>query len=184
MMTRSAILEGLKTKKARRAANEGSEIRKALIDLRNLKGKSTSTFESPTRRQLMSKIYKVPTTQIVERTIDVSLDNLNIMAHTSGARYIGERLDGVPHGYGTCVTPDGDMYNGDWFGGLPHGEGIYFWADGVAYIGTWRNGIRHGRGGYIIDDETYLCVFDNDRLISLDGEIIERVLFKKKALKA
>ena len=184
MQANGAILESLRTKKTTKKTNESGEIRKALIDLRKLKGKTAATFESATLRQLMSKVYKMQPTQIVERTIDTSLDNLSIMAHVNGSRYIGEKLDGMPHGYGTGVTPDGDMYNGDWFCGLPHGEGIYYWTDGVVYIGMWRNGIRHGRGGYLIDDETYLCEFENDKLISLDGEIVEKVFIKKKALKA
>lgn len=63
-----------------------------------------------------------------------------------GGRYSGETLDGIPHGRGTIVWPDGTVYRGQWEGGRMEGEGEISWPSGAAYRGQWRDGRKHGAG--------------------------------------
>jgi hypothetical protein len=72
-------------------------------------------------------------------------------AHRDDKRqtYEGEYLEGVRHGYGTCVRSNGTMYEGDWAEGLEHGHGILTDAhDQILYEGEFYEGLIHGRGIY------------------------------------
>lgn len=53
--------------------------------------------------------------------------------------YTGQLKDGIPHGKGTLVWPDGrGKYEGEWFEGNWHGEGTYTHADGTVESGRWE----------------------------------------------
>ena len=54
--------------------------------------------------------------------------------------YVGELLDGIPHGQGTWTHPDGDKYVGEWKDGEKHGQGTYTGADGDKYAGEFKDG--------------------------------------------
>ena len=69
-----------------------------------------------------------------------------------GGGYIGELVDGVPHGQGTWTASDGQKYVGEWKGGNSHGQGTYKWTDGTKYVGEWKNGKMHGQGTYTWPD--------------------------------
>ena len=84
--------------------------------------------------------------------------------------YEGEVLNGVPHGRGTLVYPNGLMFEGSWnagretgwgvlcgaddepiwagevVDGVPHGSGVLFYSNGDSYAGAWKEGLPHGRG--------------------------------------
>jgi hypothetical protein len=84
--------------------------------------------------------------------------------------YEGEVLNGVPHGRGTLVYPNGLMFEGSWnagretgwgvlcgaddepiwagevVDGVPHGSGALFYSNGDSYAGAWKEGLPHGRG--------------------------------------
>ena len=55
-----------------------------------------------------------------------------------GGTYIGEVVNGQPHGQGTLTWPSGNNYVGGWKGGNEW-EGIRYWASGGIY-GTYSNG--------------------------------------------
>ena len=38
--------------------------------------------------------------------------------------------------------PDGSYYEGQYENGVPHGRGDFLWPDGVRYIGFWRGGLQ------------------------------------------
>jgi len=67
-----------------------------------------------------------------------------------GGRYTGETLDGIPHGHGTIVWPDGTVYRGQWEGGRMEGEGEINWPSGAGYRGQWRDGRMHGTGTIVL----------------------------------
>jgi len=69
-----------------------------------------------------------------------------------GGKYAGELKDGVPHGQGRLVMPDGTRYDGEWSKGKPHGKGIMVFASGSGYKGEFSNGQRHGYGVYARPD--------------------------------
>ena len=66
--------------------------------------------------------------------------------YENGAVYVGDLVDGVPHGKGEARYPSGDVYVGDIVYGVRDGYGEYTWADGEKYVGEWKDGKRHGNG--------------------------------------
>eukprot|EP00993_Chasmostoma_nieuportense_P000294 NODE_1272_length_1571_cov_63.911357_g1201_i0.p1 GENE.NODE_1272_length_1571_cov_63.911357_g1201_i0~~NODE_1272_length_1571_cov_63.911357_g1201_i0.p1 ORF type:complete len:493 (+),score=84.70 NODE_1272_length_1571_cov_63.911357_g1201_i0:64-1479(+) len=63
-----------------------------------------------------------------------------------GGLYTGDTCNGMPHGKGTFVWPNGDSYLGDWVEGLQQGWGVFRWANGDSYAGSWVNDQSHGKG--------------------------------------
>ena len=64
-------------------------------------------------------------------------------------RYVGEILDGKPHGLGSFYYNQSDnrlSYEGDWADGMPNGKGKLIIKDGSVYDGTWVNGYLNGQG--------------------------------------
>jgi hypothetical protein len=62
------------------------------------------------------------------------------------SHYIGELKDGVPHGIGMMIWPDGSFYKGEWQFGSQHGKGIWANMDCEVYEGDYINNERHGNG--------------------------------------
>ena len=54
-------------------------------------------------------------------------------------KYIGDVVNGVPHGQGKVITLF-SMYVGGFKDGKKHGQGIYAFPDGYQYIGELRDG--------------------------------------------
>ena len=105
-------------------------------------------------------------------------------ADEKGDTYEGEYMDGLRHGWGTCVLPNGHMYEGEWSEGVEHGFGVisgakndilfegefcegHFYGCGTYYFtpprkgepyeyyeGEWKDGMRHGHGVYTEADGT------------------------------
>lgn len=88
-------------------------------------------------------------------------------------KYIGDlSADGLRHGQGRCIYPNGDEYEGEWVNdqrtgngiytkifpgnekyvgdlsdeGLRHGQGRCTYPNGDIYEGAWVNDQRHGKG--------------------------------------
>ena len=66
-------------------------------------------------------------------------------------RYVGDILDGKPHGQGVMYyKPDNEnertSYNGSWVNGKPEGYGTMIWKDGRKYEGNWKNDKKDGYG--------------------------------------
>lgn len=66
--------------------------------------------------------------ELLDKYVEYSIDPNNLLRTLckSGERYIGEHLNGKPHGRGKQT-----------------------WPGGYAYVGTFKNGQRHGSGDYI-----------------------------------
>eukprot|EP00668_Euglena_longa_P019587 GGOE01024366.1.p2 GENE.GGOE01024366.1~~GGOE01024366.1.p2 ORF type:complete len:514 (-),score=129.11 GGOE01024366.1:837-2378(-) len=63
-----------------------------------------------------------------------------------GGRYIGQTKDGIPHGKGKFIWPEGDEYEGDWIENVQHGWGIFRWSNGDKYEGQFDNDYQQGHG--------------------------------------
>ncbi len=70
----------------------------------------------------------------------------------NGEYYIGSWNNGQRHGRGMLQTEKGNTYLGLWENGKRNGEGIFQWADGSAFRGQWRDDEMHGRGKYFYAD--------------------------------
>ena len=62
--------------------------------------------------------------------------------------YDGDWANDLPHGYGTCLYPDGTIYSGQLQGAQATGQGRTVYANGDRYEGGHVAGIREGRGVY------------------------------------
>lgn len=100
---------------------------------------------------------------------------------TTFSSYIGDTLNGLPHGHGRCEFKAGQTYEGQFEHGLMHGRGCYTWQDGSSYTGimnhhsatgtgliVWsdgssyegevQDGYRHGEGVFI--DPAVPCLYE------------------------
>lgn len=64
----------------------------------------------------------------------------------SGAKYVGEFLDGKIHGNGTLHFTDGRTYTGQWENSFRHGEGELTYPNGNLYKGEFRKNKMVGKG--------------------------------------
>lgn len=61
------------------------------------------------------------------------------------AKYVGEFVNGQPHGFGTCLYANGDYYRGEWAEGAYSGKGTLYLKDGTEVTGYWRSGEYIGK---------------------------------------
>ena len=83
-------------------------------------------------------------------------DDDEIIEYPDGSLYIGETLNGVPHGKGVMAYPPEDdgflpTYSGDWVNGKREGFGEMDMDDGLTYEGEWKNDLENGEGSLIAD---------------------------------
>lgn len=70
-----------------------------------------------------------------------------------GARFEGEYVDGLKHGFGIFLWPNGSSYQGQFCDDVPSGEGRYSAVDGRWYSGSWEKGKMHGKGHFVFPGE-------------------------------
>ncbi len=68
--------------------------------------------------------------------------------YDNGDKYVGDVVNGLPHGQGTYTRSNGDKYVGEWKDGLPDGHGTDTSSDGRKYVGEFKDGKKHGQGIY------------------------------------
>ena len=75
--------------------------------------------------------------------------------------YEGEMVDGLYHGYGKYIWPNGDIYVGQWNMGRKHGKGKYMLANGSIYDGNYVNDVNEGKGTfrYVRKNKKLLFIF-------------------------
>jgi hypothetical protein len=74
------------------------------------------------------------------------------VAFPNGLRYVGEFLNGMPHGDGEFFFANGSSYKGQLRAGVPNGVGRFAFANGDTYEGEWRDEKAHGRGVFRFSD--------------------------------
>ncbi len=84
-------------------------------------------------------------------------------------KYVGEILNGKPHGKGKISYVSTDefdrvSYEGDWLDGNRTGQGTMIWKSGEKYVGGWNNGNRNGYGiDYYANGNRYEGNFKDDK---------------------
>jgi hypothetical protein len=88
--------------------------------------------------------------------------NQVVMSENDTPMYIGDELDGLPHGEGKMMYPDGSYYIGEFQDGNFHGSGMMYSADGeTQFIGTFENGFPIGVGNFFSGETMEKVIFDN-----------------------
>ncbi len=64
----------------------------------------------------------------------------------NGNRYVGEFIDGKPHGNGILFCANGNKYLGSWQASLRQGQGKYIFMEGHEYTGSFHRNNFHGKG--------------------------------------
>ena len=67
-----------------------------------------------------------------------------------GSVYTGPVKNGLPHGKGVLIAPNGVRYEGDLYFGQLHGQGIHIWPDGARFEGNFVD--DRGKGVLIMPD--------------------------------
>jgi hypothetical protein len=80
------------------------------------------------------------------KTPQQSASSQQTITYNDGAKYVGERQDGKPNGFGTFVWASGAKYVGEWRAGKRTGDGTYIWPNGDKYVGQWLDNKRSGMG--------------------------------------
>lgn len=72
--------------------------------------------------------------------------------------------NGLRHGKGTQIWPDGSRYDGYWRNDRANGPGRLIHADGDVYQGDWEDDKAHGWGQYMhLDGSTYEGYWEYDK---------------------
>jgi len=80
---------------------------------------------------------------------DTKLDGWHIRRWVGGSGYVGNWVDGLPHGEGAFYGGDGSVYEGRWFKARMQGQGRMTFANGDVYEGEWKDGRAHGTGAIL-----------------------------------
>jgi hypothetical protein len=82
-----------------------------------------------------------------------------------GGTYTGELKDGLPHGQGTAIFPNGGKYVGEFKDGMYNGHGTETWPNGEEFVGEFKDNVP-GRGTMIYPDGTVVKGrWENDEFI-------------------
>lgn len=97
-------------------------------------------------KKFLRETITVTQDEIYTERAENSFTGYGTKEYENGAFYVGDLVDGIPHGKGEARYPSGDVYVGDIVYGVREGYGEYTWADGEKYVGEWKDGKRHGNG--------------------------------------
>ena len=111
-----------------------------------------------------------------------------VMYYSDGGISEGGWRNGLLHGQGRRVSPQGDVFIGQWDSGKMHGQGrvrytnrnyyeggwnndlqdgsgVEVWGDGSRFEGNYSYGLKNGEGRFMWPDGSYYCgEFVNDQI--------------------
>jgi hypothetical protein len=97
------------------------------------------------------------------RSAAILFMNMKIIILMLNSTFIGYMKDGMRHGHGVQVWPDGARYEGEWSKNQANGKGKFWHADGDIYEGDWRDDKANGYGVYIhVNGARYEGYWKND----------------------
>ena len=111
-----------------------------------------TTFQKSEYREKTPKVSK----EIASKLCNISTNTTKQTATQKElmldeGRYVGDIVNGKPHGKGKLFYKEDDKYNrvsyeGDWVNGERSGNGTLIWKSGEKYTGNWKNNNRDGYG--------------------------------------
>eukprot|EP00960_Hanusia_phi_P067487 766640-Hanusia_phi.AAC.7 len=107
----------------------------------------------------------------------------------NGLRYDGKvNKQGLPHGTGKVIYPDGSSYMGEWKDGMRHGQGSLHVSGDEQYEGDWVENKKEGRGTYKFPNGD---VFDGIReedvriaVVKIQHQDIRRLLGQRSEIRS
>lgn len=66
--------------------------------------------------------------------------------------YSGTTKNGLKHGFGVEISPNGGIYSGNWKDGKKSGKGQIIYYQGDYYNGDWKEDKANGTGHFISID--------------------------------
>jgi hypothetical protein len=72
--------------------------------------------------------------------------------YPSGAKYVGEFINGEINGVGVCYYSDGSKYSGEWKNRYPDGRGTKTYSDQTKRTGLWRKGKPVDDKGNVLEE--------------------------------
>lgn len=137
-----------------------------ILNIETAKVEQTANIQSSTTVEGLDRNCKVLAAKLLNLNIATGAQKGELMIGEN--KYVGEYLNGQPHGYGTLYFFN-DKYNrksyeGAWINGKRAGQGTMIWNDGEKYVGGWEDGLRNGYGtDYYADGRIYEGNFLRDK---------------------
>ena len=110
--------------------------------------------ENRKTRELIMNQFTILQNQISQLSQNFKINNINNQQELKGIkngyywRYVGQVVNGLREGKGTCYYDNGERYDGDFRNDNREGKGIYYFSDGDRYEGDFRNDKQEGKGIY------------------------------------
>ena len=116
--------------------------------------------------EILNTVLSIPPKDLISgETVNGFLHGLGYVRYKSGGFYVGQWSENNPNGKGIHAWSEksegtNHWYLGDIKNGLRHGEGTYIWPDGRKYIGNWHEGKQEGEGTLLESDgSVYIGTF-------------------------
>lgn len=138
-----------------------------ILNIETAKVEQTANIQSSTTVEGLDQNCKVLAAKLLNLNIATGAQKGELMIGEN--KYVGEYLNGQPHGHGTIYYSDTDehnrkSYDGTWVNGIRTGQGTMIWKDGEKYVGGWESGFRNGFGtDYYADGSIYEGNFLRDK---------------------
>ena len=151
--------EGCKTKKLNESVIDlvGKLVGKSVVEKQVVVEKSKKGILFRRKENGVLKWFKDGNEKTDSRYLGEIINGVphgqGVQSWYDGENYVGEFKNGEKYGLGTYTFVEGDKYVGDWKDDQEHGIGTYFYSNGSKYIGEHRNGNFEGKGTYTWSDE-------------------------------
>ena len=115
---------------------------------------------NPFVKSLLSLCLKSDTTQRIDyQGLGSQIAELYFLSVLSGYDDSEFSLPKNFTGHQSKIFTNGDLYVGDWLEGKPHGSGIYSWGEDNTFEGRFEEGLPQGSGIFTLSDGS---VFEGD----------------------
>ncbi|MDE6417539.1 MAG: hypothetical protein K2K68_11030 [Duncaniella sp.] len=127
-----------------------------ILNVETARVEQTATIQSPTTVEGLESNCKALAGKLLN--INTETGALKGELNLGYAKYVGEYVNGKPHGYGIMYFLQSsdirNFYEGNWVNGNQEGKGTMVLKDGTKYEGNWQSNVRYGFGIQYYTDGT------------------------------
>jgi hypothetical protein len=88
----------------------------------------------------------------VGQFVNGKIQGEGILYFSNGNKYVGEWVDQYREGKGRMEFANGDEYFGNFYQSRMAGKGTMEFANGDRYVGQWAEDLQHGKGAYFFNN--------------------------------